>query len=40
MRANMKHIRGIKTDRDMYTKVEEIINEIRDNSKNLTNPTS
>ena len=30
-RADMKHIRGIKTDRDMYTKVEEIINEIRDN---------
>ena len=31
MRSDMKHIRGIKTDRDMYTKVEEIINEIRDN---------
>ena len=26
-----KQVRGIKTDRDMYTKVEEIINEIRDN---------
>lgn len=30
MRADMKHIEGIKTDRDMYVKVEEIINEIRE----------
>lgn len=30
MRAYMKHIDGIKTDRDMYAKVEKIINEIRE----------
>lgn len=30
MRADMKHISGIKTDRDMYTRVEKIINEIRE----------
>ncbi len=30
MRADMKRISGIKTDRDMYVKVEKIINEIRE----------
>ena len=28
-RADMQSIRGIKTDREMYEKVEEIINKIR-----------
>ena len=28
-RADMKHIGGITTDREMYEKVEEVINEIR-----------
>lgn len=30
MRAEMKHISGIKADKDMYAKVEKIINEIRE----------
>ena len=29
-RADMQSIRGIKTDREMYEKVEEIINQIRE----------
>ena len=28
-RIDMQHIRGIKTDKEMYNKVEEIINNIR-----------
>lgn len=40
IRTNMQHIRGIKTDREMYAKVEEIINKIREqceikNSNNI-----
>ena len=30
MRTDMQSIRGIKTDREMYIKVEEIINKIRE----------
>lgn len=30
MRADMKHISGIKTDRKMYAKVDKIINKIRE----------
>lgn len=30
MRTDMQSIRGIKTDREMYAKVEEIINKIRE----------
>lgn len=30
MRADMKHISGIKADKDMYGKVEKIINKIRE----------
>lgn len=26
----MKHIRGITTDKEMYEKVEQIINEVRE----------
>lgn len=29
MRADMKHICGIKTDKDMYARVEKIISDIR-----------
>lgn len=29
-RSSMQHIPGIKTDREMYVKVEEIINKIRE----------
>lgn len=29
MRTDMEHITGIKTDREMYLKVEEILNTIR-----------
>lgn len=29
MRTDMRHISGIKTDKEMYAKVEEIINKIR-----------
>lgn len=30
VRADMRHICGITTDREMYEKVEQIINEIRE----------
>ena len=29
-RVDMKHIRGITTDKEMYEKVEQIINEVRE----------